>query len=82
MTIEPNSSDSEINPEDELETGGSDHSLPTEGLGRKQIAEQSSLKINIIKGTCFSGREQLQSANRYYPQNFIIHEFGDRHNYH
>ncbi len=54
MTIESNSSnssDSEINQEDELQMDDSDHSLLTEGLGKKQISGQFSLKTNIITGT-------------------------------
>ena len=64
MTIETNSGESEINQEDELETGGSDHSLLTEGLGKKQISGQSAFKTNILKGTAFlvENNSKLQTA--------------------
>ncbi|MBS3028526.1 MAG: pentapeptide repeat-containing protein [Dolichospermum sp. DET50] len=67
MTIESNSSnssDSEINQEDELEIDDSDHSLLTEGLGKKQLSGQSSLKTNIITGTAFllQRNSSLQAA--------------------
>ena len=64
MTIEPDSSNSEINQEDELETGGSDHLLLTEGLEKKQISGQSAFKTNMIKGTAFlvESNSSLQTA--------------------
>ncbi len=54
MTIESDPchpSSPNIDQEDEFETGEKDNSLLTEGLEKKQVSVQSSLKTNIIKAT-------------------------------
>ncbi|MDK2411992.1 pentapeptide repeat-containing protein [Aphanizomenon sp. PH219] len=64
MSIEPDSSNSEINQKDELEPGGSDQSLLTAGLGKKQIFGQSAFKANMSKGAAFlvESNSSLQTA--------------------